>query len=366
MKHAIQKALTLVALLTAVSTVSAEPPGRKHDVVKLADGVYGFMWKDPLSSPEPNVLIIINDSDVVVVDAEMLPSSARTVVREIKRLTAKPVSIVVNTHWHDDHVFGNMVFRETWPGVRFAAHENTRTDAARRAFGEIPKDIENNAKLLTQCREMLKTGKRADGTTISPAGIARLRDYVIPELEAYAREAPTIRTVLPDLTFTDSLTLHRGSRAIELHYLGLGNTRGDVVAYLPHEKILATGDLVVWPTPFGIGSYYADWVATLERLSRIEATTIFLGHGVIQHDESYVLMVRDLLSDLVSRVGEAVAQGKTVEEAQQEVTLEDWRQKFAGDDLLKQRGFDAFFVQPAVPRAYHQAKGEPDSDDDGA
>jgi len=365
MKSSLRRSLVLASLVLPFSSLHSEPPGRKHEMVKLADGVYALMWKEPMDSPEPNVLIIINDSDVVVVDAEELPSSARTVVREIKKLTSKPVSIVVNTHWHDDHVFGNYIFRETWPGVHFAAHEYTRVDAERRAFGEIPNSVKKNGEQLEQFKEISRTGKRPDGTPASAAGLKRVREYVIPELEIYVKEIPTVKTVLPDLTFTDSLTLYRGSRTIELHYLGLGNTRGDVVVYLPKERILATGDLVVWPTPFGIGSFYADWAATLDRLSRIDATTIFLGHGVIQRDQSYVLTLRDMLRDMVARVGEAAAQGKTVEECQQTVTLDDWKQKLAGDDKLKQGAFDAFFVQPAVARAYHQAKGEPDPDGDG-
>jgi glyoxylase-like metal-dependent hydrolase (beta-lactamase superfamily II) len=365
MKRLVAWSLVLAGLLVT-SPLRAEPPWRKHEVAKLADGVYAFLWSDPLISPEPNVLIIVNDSDVVVVDSDMLPSSARMVVQEIKRLTPKPVSMVVNTHWHDDHVMGNMVFRDTWPEVHFVSHVNTRIDAARRAFGEIPQDLEKNGEMLKNLQEMVRTGKRADGSAISAAGLARMRDYAIPFLTAYQREAPTIRTVLPDLTFSDSLVLYRGSRTIELHYLGLGNTRGDAVVYLPKEKILATGDLVAYPTPFGIGSYYADWAATLERLSRIDAQTLFLGHGPIQHDETYVLQVHDLLTDLVARVGEGVKQGKTLEEVKQDVTLEDWRQKFAGDDAFKRRAFDAYFVQPAVARAYHLAKGEPDPDEDGA
>ncbi|HXZ44928.1 MAG TPA: MBL fold metallo-hydrolase [archaeon] len=365
MKSIARLCLILAGLVLPLSAVHSEPPGRKHEMVKLADGIYALMWKEPLDSPEPNVLIIINDSDVVVVDAEELPSSAHTVVREIKKLTSKPVSIVINTHWHDDHVFGNYIFKEIWPNVHFAAHEYTRVDAERRAFGEIPNDVKKNGEELAKWREIARTGKRPDGTPASAAGLKRVREYVIPELEIYVKEIPTVKMVLPDLTFTDSLTLYRGSRTIELHYLGLGNTRGDVVVYLPKEKILATGDLVVWPTPFGIGSFYSDWAETLDRLSRIDATTIFLGHGVIQRDESYVLTLRDMLKDMVARVGEAVAQGKTVEECQQVVTMDDWKQKLAGDDKLKQGAFDAFFVQPGVARAYHQAKGEADSDGDG-
>jgi cyclase len=353
--------LMLALLVLPTVTPAAEPDYRKHDIVKLADGVYAFLWRDQVVNPEPNVLIIINDRDVVVVDAEMYPSTARTVVREIRRLTPKPVRYVVNTHWHDDHVFGNSVFREAWPGVEFIAHANTRTDAEARAFGEIPEDLKNNAATLATVREIVRTGKNPDGSAGSAAGLARLRDQVIPELEQYQRDIPSVRTVLPDLTITDSLVLHRGSRTIAIHYLGLGNTRGDVVVYLPEEKILATGDLVVWPTPFGIGSWYADWAETLDRLAAFDAQTLFLGHGPPEHDLDYVHQVRDLLRDMVGQVREAVARGATLDETRHSVTLEAWEQKFAGDDRLKRHAFEQYFTKPAVERAYHQLRGDPDS-----
>lgn len=351
---------TLAVLLLAL-TASAAPTTRKHDVVKLADGVYAFVWADQNVNPEPNVLIVVNDDDVLVVDSSMYPSTSRLVIDEIRKLTPKPVRTLVNTHWHDDHVFGNSVYREAWPGVQIVAHENTRNDAAKEAFGAIPKDLEKNRKSLEKYRHWLETGKRDDGSTLPETSMTRLREEIVPELTQYDEEIGTVKPALPDLTFTDSLVLHRGARTIEIAYLGRGNTRGDVVVWLPDERILATGDLVVAPTPFGIESYYADWASTLDTLlRRFDARTYFLGHGAAFHDAGYVRQVRNLLLALVTRVRAEVAAGASLDDVQKRVTLADFRTLFAGDDALKQRAFDEFFVQPAVARAYHQLKGEPD------
>jgi glyoxylase-like metal-dependent hydrolase (beta-lactamase superfamily II) len=331
-----------------------------YDVVKLADGVYGLFWREKPVHPEPNVLIVINGEDVLVVDSAILPSTARRIVAEIRKLTRKPVRYVVNTHWHDDHVLGNFVYREAWPGALFLAHPNTRADAATQAFGRHGEDIAKDKEILGQYREMLRNGKRPDGTVISAESRKRA-EGTIAWLKRFIVERPTVRTVLPDVTFEDTLVLHRGTRTIELHYLGRGNTRGDVVVYLPHEKILATGDLVVAPTPFGFGSYYSEWAATLDKLMAFDATTVFLSHGDLQHDFTYVHQLHDLLTDLVSRVGAEVSKGATLEQVQKSVTLDDWKSRLAGDDLMKGRAFDEFFVSPAVERAYHQAKGEPDT-----
>ena len=339
----------LLVILLAIPLYADDPYA--YDVVKLADGVYAIEWREKPIHPEPNVMIIINTKDVVVVDTSLFPGTAKLIVSEIKKLTPLPVRYVVNTHWHDDHLFGNAVFREAWPGVEFIAHPNTRSDAAAKAFGSIQEDVKNNEKQIETYRAMLNT-------ELTPEKRKRV-EYLITVFEKYGREIPGVVTQLPDVLITDSMTLDRSPRTIEIHFLGRGNTRGDLVVYLPKEKILATGDLVVNPVPFGMGSYYGEWVATLDKLMKFDATTLVLGHGGLEHDFSYVRTVRDLLSTLVTQVQAEVAKGATLEEVQKRVTLADWRAKLSDD--LEKRSFDAYFVGPAVERAYKQAKGEPDA-----
>src|SRR5215213_3635210 len=102
--------LACLLLSTPMPLPAARPP-KPYDVVQLADGVYGFVWRDPLQDPiEGNALFVINDRDVLVVDTGLLPSSARRMAAEVRRLTNKPVRYVVNTHWHDDHHNGNQIY----------------------------------------------------------------------------------------------------------------------------------------------------------------------------------------------------------------------------------------------------------------
>src|SRR6185312_283321 len=83
--------LACLLLLAAAPRRNAPPP-KPFDVVKLAEGVYGFVWRNPLQDPiEGNALFVINDRDVLVVDTGLLPSSARRMAAALRRLTAKPV-----------------------------------------------------------------------------------------------------------------------------------------------------------------------------------------------------------------------------------------------------------------------------------
>ena len=265
----------------------------------------------------------------------------------------------MNTHWHDDHLFGNSVIQEAWPDVRIIAHANTRIDATSKAFGSSPKVLKDNTALIEKYRTMLKTNTGSDGQPLTEERRKRV-ERAIEVYSKYVREVQTVKAVLPNLTFEDELILHTGGRTIELRYLGRGNTRGDVIVYLPKERILATGDLVVSPIPFGIQSYYADWIDTLGKLQKIDAQTLFLGHGQAQQDWQHVGTLQNLLTDLVTRVTAEIKKGSTLEEIKKTVTLADWKNKLAGDNADLGRAFDAYFVQPAVERTYHQVKGNPE------
>src|SRR4030095_13667608 len=83
----------------------AQSPARNFEVQKLAEGVYGVIRKDPPGfMVDANNVFIINDDDVIVVDANGAPSITKEVLAALRKLKKKPVRYVVNTHWHDDHI----------------------------------------------------------------------------------------------------------------------------------------------------------------------------------------------------------------------------------------------------------------------
>lgn len=106
-----------------------------------------------------------------------------------------------------------------------------------------------------------------------------------------------------------------------------------------------------------------EWIATLGKLDALPTDVLFPGHGAIQRDRDYLHAIQGLLRSLVDEVRAAVACGATLEQTQERVTLAAWQEKIAGVDPVRQRAFAAFFVQPAVERAWRQAKGEPDTID---
>ena len=74
----------------------------------------------------------------------------------------------------------------------------------------------------------------------------------------------------PNVTVDDSMTVDLGGREVQIRHLGRGNTSGDVVVFLPRERIVAAGDLLVYPFPYLIGGYPEAWAQTLTRLEQLD------------------------------------------------------------------------------------------------
>lgn len=240
--------LILAAALLA-APLRAQMP-RDFEVIKGAEGVYTFVQKEPLASPvDGDTTVIVNDADVVVVDTRITPASAREVIREIKRLTPPPVRFVVNTHFHSDHHYGNDAFRRAYPGVEFIAHPMTLKDLLEQDNDSIlRRNVDSTyPAAIALRRKVLADGKTVDGNALTPA-LREFYEKQIPALEYATAELRTVTLVRPTLVAED-FTLHRGKRTIRVRFMGRANTRGDLVVHLPEERIVITGDVLVWLSP---------------------------------------------------------------------------------------------------------------------
>ena len=106
---------------------------------------------------------------------------------------------------------------------------------------------------------------------------------------------------------------------VKLMYLGKANTDGDLVAWLPKQKIIATGDIVVSPYPYGFGSFPADWIETLKKIKALGFTTLLPGHGEPQTDTTYIDNLIAAITDIRAQVGPLAKQGLSKEEIKKKV-----------------------------------------------
>lgn len=252
---------------------------------------------------------------------------------------------------------GNQVYRDAFPQVEIIAHAETR----REGDVETPRMLDGVAnrlpEFLKRLKDGLSAGKRGDGTALTAHEKAR-RAQLISDVETYYHEFKTARYLSPTLTFEQKLTLYLGKREIQLLHLGKGNTAGDAVAYLPQERVLLTGDLLVHPIPYSFGSFLSEWAQTLKKLAELDAAVIVPGHGPAQRDKEYLRLVTALLDSVVSQAHESVKRGLSLEATRKALNLDSFRSRFAGNDPERNHAFDHYFVLPATERVYQQARGE--------
>lgn len=349
-------AFALASLLPAAAIAQSQAPN-SFVVTKVADGIYAFIYPKTSSGiVNGNATAIIGDDGVVLVDSGQFPLTARRVIAEIRKLTDKPVRIVVNTHWHADHVLSNHEYRRAFPGVVVLAHDETRR--------LMLKNRERVLQLPTQgpgfaasLREALARGTRRDGTPFTAEQKASLENQS-RDLDAIVAELPEAMLDPPDRTFTGSVTIHLGAREVRVLHLGRGNTAGDVVVYVPDARVLATGDIVVAPVPFGFGCYPGEWLPVLDKILAMDAAAIIPGHGPVMREASYIQTLRKILDSLRTQVQAAVKDGLSLEETRKRVDFSAFRAALTGDDALLWQAFQSFFVDSAVERAYKEVKGE--------
>jgi glyoxylase-like metal-dependent hydrolase (beta-lactamase superfamily II) len=347
-----------LSLATAGAQAAVQTETAGFAVQNLAEGVYAAIRTDPPGlMVDANSLFIVNESDVVVVDA---PEASAEMIVALRRITDKPVRYLVNTHWHDDHVIGNALWRKAYPQIRFIGHASLREYLPGTGAGNRRKMIEGAPQFAAQMQAQMDKGKDLQGQPISDEQRASYASD-IRLVEHYMEVVPGTETVLPDIDVNEGLTLVSGQRHIEIRHLGNGHTKADLVVWLPAERIVATGDLVVWPVPL-VGSEQSlvlDWPATLDALLALQPAIFVPGHGPVQRDTDYVLRERDLFASINAQVDAAVAHGASLDGARKAVDLDAYRDVFAGNSKVRRFAFGMYVTGPAVESAWRDTTAKP-------
>lgn len=310
-------------LLGAIPMASQQ----ERKVNQLADGVYEIQHQ-----PSGNTTVIIGDRQVFVVDSCFLPSSAREDIAQIRTWTNKPVSFVLNTHFHNDHNFGNRVYLDAFPALTIIAHVETKKDMDMFGPGSLSREEKGRARLL----QFQNSGKGPDGQDLSEDDKKQVKN-ALARRESVIAEFKDITFQSATLTFDHDFTIDLGNREVQIKFLGRGNTSGDAVVYLPKEKIVITGDLVVDPIPYFYDGYPVEWIQTLQNLAALDAETIVPGHGPVMHDKTHIYLIRDLMKSAVDQMNAKLRQtgpalGETLDDVKTAVDLTSFRQRFAGKD----------------------------------
>jgi cyclase len=203
-----------------------------HEVRQIADGVYAYLQPDGGWCLN-NAGVLVGSGSTVLIDTAATRTRALVLREAVGRLSRRPVDLLVNTHSHGDHTFGNHLFA---PRATVVAHERAAQEMA------------DHGLALTGLWPQVDWGD--------------------------------IRVALPDVTYRDRLALPDVGMRVELLHIGPGHTAGDTVVWLPDQRVLFTGDLVFsGATPFVLMGSLSGSLAVLDQLRVLEPLHVVPGHG---------------------------------------------------------------------------------------
>jgi glyoxylase-like metal-dependent hydrolase (beta-lactamase superfamily II) len=349
------------AFALAAPSHAAASGGHVERIEKVADQVWVIRQAEPFHlQPVGNVTLIEQSDGLVLIDAGGSPGSGRRIADLVRSVSARPVKAIVITHWHGDHTLGLGAIKTAWPAARVIATVQTRDALAGKpmaAYAQCAPDAAREADFLKRLDGFDRFLAQGLADPAQPPAVRAGFGQAAADIAAYRGDMKGAYLLLPDETFTERLLLADRKAPIELFYPRPANTQGDALAWLPRQKILVTGDVVVAPVPFGFNSHPGRWAETLRRLGARPFRILVPGHGAPQSDRSYLDRLVGLIEEVRRQVAPFAAAGLSLEETQKRVDLSTQRRRFVGDDPWLGRWFRAYWTAPFVESAWKEASG---------
>ncbi len=275
----------ILALLFTSSTFASAIPATK--VVKVNDRIYALLG--PMELPNKknqgymvNSTLIIGDTSAILIDTGFTDEIGAHLAKVVAKLTNKPVKVVINTHHHGDHTFGNAAF----PDARFISSE--------------------------MCRKLLIQGE-GEWLGIIQGALGRKlpNTRAVPATEVYASKTKTDVTLDGvKLTFWVPEAAH---------------TAGDMMIWLPDDKVLVGGDIMVNEiTPNFRDANVKLWIDTLAEVKAMPAKTVIPGHGPLMSTKD-VGKMHQRMAKLYAGVEAGYKAGLTDGEIRKKLDLTEWK-----------------------------------------
>jgi glyoxylase-like metal-dependent hydrolase (beta-lactamase superfamily II) len=297
---------------------------------KIANDIYVIIHEHATDEwPHGNTGVIIGDNGVFVVDACYLPSRARADIKLIRSVTDKPVKYLGITHWHMDHNNGIIAYTESFPDIQIISERKTANYIALNSPWWARSSTKQNSarqKAITELEKELAIGKdTVTGIVFSNEEIAK-RKKIIKQRRNELNELADLKVVPANKLFDDEIKVHLGKREIIIKDWGKANSPHDVTFYLPAEKIIFAGDIIVQiPIPFTFESWPITWIETLKGIEKMPLNSIVPGHGPVLTDFTYTKLLRDFFGSAIEQVKKALVEGLTLNELRATMNFDQFR-----------------------------------------
>jgi glyoxylase-like metal-dependent hydrolase (beta-lactamase superfamily II) len=242
-----------------------------------------WVFTDQRINLVPNIGVVVGDDATLVVDTGMGRRNGERLLERVRELSDKPLLLTL-THFHPEHGWGAQAFA----GAATIVYNRVQREELEEKFGSF---VELFSSFGPEVAELLSD----------------------------------VRLVRPHVVYGgDEAELDLGGVTVQLSYHGPAHTRGDQLVLLPSERVLFAGDLVenrFFPILPDEDAHGSEWIALLEQLEALEATTVVPGHGEVG-DGALIREVREYLEYVRSRVAEAFANGTTLDDVKSQLEPE--------------------------------------------
>ena len=315
---------------------SADP--NLFEIRKASDGVY-LAFAQPNALLNSNGVIFVNSKEVVVVDSHSRPSSAASLIAQIKKeITEKPVTYLVDSHFHWDHSHGNAAYEKL--GAKIVASKTTQrllaeTSATRvqgtlEPGGHIARGMASVPELIDAAKEQLAKG----------AGNADALQQRLRQLDAYAAEMKNFSPTLPSITFDKSYAIKDQDFDLYIQFNGRAHTAGDTQVFCPAKRAIATGDV---SAAFLGDGFPRDWPKTLDTVMKLKWDNALPGHGPIQPDRKQMTSMRNYMEELTALVITGKHAGQSITGLQKTIAVASLKAPLAPN--LSQAAVDSHILQ---------------------
>jgi glyoxylase-like metal-dependent hydrolase (beta-lactamase superfamily II) len=350
MKRLIGRLLAQLLFVATLGAGIANANPFEYKWQQLAPGVWAGIREDPFELPqEGNTVFVVTDEGVVLFDAGGSPAMGESIVAKVRSLTDKPITHVVISHWHGDHMRGLQAIKAAFPKVQIFTHPHTRE------FIESTKDkwLKRRVNMVPGIRKAVSSSLANDQDLSGRPLITAEKEWLQKGLaitDQLDKENNRTAYTIPDATFVDQLTLFVGGKEIRFLCLGKSHTAGDIIMWLPGDKIVATGDIVTSPVPLMPSAYTRDYPEVLERIKALGFSSLVPGHGAVAIDSQYLDLLAETVQSVSLQMKQLVGRGLSEEEAVKQVDFSKVEYRFThGDGFLKNRFED--YVKGALPKA---------------
>ena len=173
--------------------------------------------------------------------------------------------------------------------------------------------------------------------------------------EEFVAEFEQLQPVLPNVTFDQRLVVQDAPRTFELLTL-FGDASAVTVAYLPREKVLLAGDVIIYPLPYTPNGYLISrWLESLRSIRAMDVVAIVPGHGPVLKDSAYLDLLIQLISQVTEEVERALEAGALTADLPQALHLESIGARFRAHTEVSEADLSGF-IQELVAKVAQESR----------